>query len=108
MQQLPTGGSTSGCVLRAFWLFAGPALLFVLAVPLARHAREGIGIHVLYFATLVAAAIARLLDRSPTSAEPDSATALPPPGKRPYLIGILAGGVALWAAAWWLGPEILR
>lgn len=108
MEQPSSGASNSGCVLRAFWLFAGPALLLVLAVPLARHARQGIAIHLFYFGTLAAAAIARLLDHSATTEQPASPTAAPPPGKRAYLIGLIGGGMALWAAAWWLGPEVLR
>ncbi|MCI0586499.1 MAG: hypothetical protein L0323_06630 [Planctomycetes bacterium] len=107
MEQLAPEGARSGCLLRAFWLFAGPALLIVLAVPLAGHPGGAIGIHLLYFGTLAACAIARVLDRAADAVDPGSPTTAPPPGKRPYLIGLFAAGTALWAAARWLGPEIL-
>jgi hypothetical protein len=105
MEPAFSGASNPGCILRAFWLFAGPALLIVLAVPLARHSREAVAIHLLYFATLAASVTARLLDAAAGSEQPSSPTAAPPPGKRAYLMGLMGGGVALWAAAWWLGPE---
>lgn len=106
MDQPSSGAPGSGCLLRAIWMFGGPALLLILAIPLARHSREGYLVDLAFLGVLGASAAARLLDRSEATPPSSSPGAAQPPAKRPYLIGLGIGAVALWALARWLGPEI--